>query len=98
MNKPKYESKLKGYVWYCAFADCIAYNYILPGSLYDQLRGEYRSESNYYGGKFYKTEKQALKALENARHSLYYNVKYMIKHLRKEDIDRLKEDLERTAD
>ena len=35
--KPNKVKELSGYVWYSAFADCIAKEYILPGMIYDQL-------------------------------------------------------------
>lgn len=51
------------YYWKTASADCIAYPYIIHGYIYDMLCAYYLEE---YGCKYYRTEQEAINALQNA--------------------------------
>lgn len=79
--RPKRDEKLDGYIWHCAFADCVAYKYILPGQIYDNIRGESWQESQYHNCKWFKTEEDAMYALERAIERLSYYIQHSICYL-----------------
>jgi hypothetical protein len=75
--KPKYRPKKTkhGWGWQCAFADCFAHHYVLPGHFWDLLglelpdpkcptcKSRWDSDSSLW--KYYKTEEDAMKQLKS---------------------------------
>lgn len=64
--RPIKVEELPGYVWHCAIPDCMAKPYILPSYFYDQLWQYSSRESQFYRGRWYKTEELAMKDLESS--------------------------------
>ena len=84
--KPAKVDVIPGYVWYCAFSECMAKEYILHSQIYDLVNCYNSRESAYHGGKWFETEEEAMKALDSAFRKLTRDIEIRIGLLPKEQI------------
>ncbi len=83
--EPKEVDEISGFVWHCAFADCLAKPYVLPGYLYDRIDRFGKAESSYYNAKWFKTKENAMDSLKNAFDKLSSDIENYYCNLPRED-------------